>query len=133
MITLLARSSLRYRWASAGATFLTVLFAAALVAGCGTLLDTGLRGTIAPERYAGALMVAGDQNAHTVKHKKGKTKVKSKPLAERVWIPTALAGRVSGLPGVRAVVPDVVFPAALVVDGQPVGGPAGRPSLGHGW
>jgi putative ABC transport system permease protein len=124
----------RYRWPSVVGTFVAVLLAAALVAGCGALLATGLRGTLAPERYAGAaVMVAGDQNAHATKHKKGKTKTKSKPLAERVWIPADLAGRVAGVPGVRAVVPDVDFPAYLMMDGRPVGGPDGTPSEGHGW
>ncbi len=72
-----------------GAFFL--MCAAALIT-VGTLLETGLRGTIATERYAATpVVVSADQNVHqtTVKHKKGKTKVKhkAKPIAERAWLP----------------------------------------------
>jgi putative ABC transport system permease protein len=82
----LALHTLRYRRAASVATVVALLGAAALIAGCGLLLQTGLRGVVAPERYAAApIIVSGDQNAHAVKHTKGKTK--SKPLAERVWIP----------------------------------------------
>lgn len=113
--------------------FLALLCAAALITACGTLLETGLRGRIATERYAAApLVVSADQNVHrtTVKHKgKGKTKVKhkAKPVAERAWLPVTVADRVGDLEGVGQVVPELTFLA------RPVDRPVSRPSYGHSW
>ena len=108
--------------------------AAALITGCGLLLQTGLSGTVAPERYAAApIIVSGDQNAHGTKSKNGKNKIKSKPLSERVWVAEDVAGTIRSLPSVHAVVTEVTFPASLLVHGQPVTRPHGEPSLGHGW
>lgn len=47
-------ASLKARKAAFAGAFLALFCAAALVTACGTLLETGLRGKIQPERYAGA-------------------------------------------------------------------------------
>ncbi|MEV7346427.1 ABC transporter permease [Streptomyces sp. NPDC093544] len=116
--------------------FLALMCAAALITACGTLLETGLRGTISTERYAATpVVVSADQNVHqtTVKQKKGKTKVKhkAKPIAERAWLPDDLAGRLSGVAGVDRVVPELTFLA------QPLTPPGAveesRPAYGHAW
>ncbi|WP_413752592.1 FtsX-like permease family protein [Streptomyces sp. R-74717] len=117
--------------------FLALMCAAALITACGTLLETGLRGRIATERYAAApLVVSADQNVHrtTVKHKgNGKTKVKhkAKPVAERAWLPAAVADRISNLEGVRKVVPELTFLAQPVTRSAPQF--ATHPSYGHSW
>ncbi|MEV4459632.1 FtsX-like permease family protein [Microbispora sp. NPDC049633] len=122
MITGLALKTLRHRGAAFAGAFVALVCAAALVCACLMLLETGLRGGIAPERYAGApLIVAGDQNVHeTVAKSSGKVKTKAKPLSERVWIPEATAARLRGLPGVSEVLTEVTFP----LNGH---------ALGHGW
>ncbi|MEW2484781.1 FtsX-like permease family protein [Streptomyces sp. NPDC048411] len=122
---------------------LALMCAAALVTACGTLLETGLRGRIATERYAAApLIVSADQNVHrtTVKHKgNGKTKVKhkAKPVAERAWLPAATADRIRNMDGVRKVVPELTFLAVPVAQsaGKPAGKttPSSTPSYGHSW
>ncbi|WP_030974157.1 FtsX-like permease family protein [Streptomyces sp. NRRL S-1824] len=112
---------------------LALMCAAALITACGTLLETGLRGRIATERYAAApLVVSADQNVHrtTVKHKgNGETKAKhkTKPVAERAWLPAATADRIRPLGGVRKVIPELTFLA------EPVTEPVDRPSYGHSW
>ncbi|WP_406343211.1 FtsX-like permease family protein [Streptomyces sp. NBC_01578] len=112
---------------------LALMCAAALITACGTLLETGLRGRIATERYAAApLVVSADQNVHrtTVKHKgNGETKAKhkAKPVAERAWLPAATADRIRPLEGVRKVIPELTFLA------EPVAEPVDRPSYGHSW
>ncbi|MGW8802385.1 FtsX-like permease family protein [Streptomyces sp. NPDC055775] len=112
---------------------LALMCAAALITACGTLLETGLRGRIATERYAGTpLVVSADQNVHrtTVKHKgNGETKAKhkAKPVAERAWLPAATADRIRPLEGVRKVIPELTFLA------EPVTEPVDRPSYGHSW
>ncbi|MET7548867.1 FtsX-like permease family protein [Streptomyces sp. NPDC005479] len=116
---------------------LALMCAAALITACGTLLETGLRGRIATERYAGApLVVSADQNVHrtTVKHKgNGETKAKhkAKPVAERAWLPAATADRIRPLEGVRKVIPELTFLAEPVT--EPVTEPVDRPSYGHSW
>ena len=91
----LALASLRTRKGAAVGGFVALFFAAAMVCACGVLLETGLRGTVPPGRYAGApVVVTGDQQIHwtDIEHKQGKTKkkVKSKDLAERVWLPASI-------------------------------------------
>ncbi|MEV0094406.1 FtsX-like permease family protein [Streptomyces sp. NPDC050738] len=113
--------------------FVALMCAAALITACGTLLETGLRGTITTERYAAApVVVSADQNVHqtTVKHKgNGKTKVKhkAKPVAERAWLPEGTVERLRDVPGVRAVVPELTFLA------RPLAGAGGAPTYGHAW
>ncbi|MFF3654304.1 ABC transporter permease [Streptomyces olivochromogenes] len=116
--------------------FFALMCAAALITACGTLLETGLRGTIATERYAATpVMVSADQNVHqtTVKHKKGKTKVKhkAKPIAERAWLPGDLATELRKVPGVREVIPELTFLAEPLAPGVTVD--KDRPAYGHAW
>ncbi|MFC9971526.1 ABC transporter permease [Spirillospora sp. NPDC127200] len=114
-------STLRHRRASFAGAFVALFCAAALVCACGMLMDTGLRGSVEPERYAAApVVVAGDPESHFVKDKgDGETKRKSKPNTARAWLPAELADEIRAVPGVRRVVTEVSFPA---------GG-----TDGHGW
>ncbi|MCL3991955.1 ABC transporter permease [Streptomyces lavenduligriseus] len=129
-----ALRTVRARKAGFLGAFLALMCAAALITACGTLLDTGLRGTIRTERYAAApVVVSADQQVHrtTVKHKHGKTKVKhkAKPLAERAWLPGQLRDRLVRVPGVARVVPELTF---LAQPSAPAG-TGGRPGYGHAW
>lgn len=129
-----ALKTVRARKAGFLGAFVALMCAAALVTACGTLLDTGLRGAIATERYAAApLVVSADQNVHqtTVKHKKGKTKVKhkAKPVAERAWLPDDVARTVAGTSGVGRVVPELTFMAQPLTES----GTGGRTPYGHAW
>ncbi|MBT2511177.1 ABC transporter permease [Streptomyces sp. ISL-98] len=117
-----------------------LMCAAALITACGTLLESGLRGKIATERYAATpLVVSADQNVHktTVKHKgngKTKTKRKAKPMAERAWLPEKTVQRVRSVPGVRAAVPELTFPAYPVApDGRFLPAADDRAYYGHAW
>ncbi|MEU6862109.1 FtsX-like permease family protein [Streptomyces sp. NPDC046876] len=135
-----ALQTLRARKGGFIGAFLALFCAAALVTACGILLETGLRGTIGTERYAGApVVVGGDQNVHQVttkEKKKGKTKTKekAKPLGERVWLPADTAAKLAALPGVKAALPELTFPAyAVTGKGQVLPGVDGKPSYGHAW
>lgn len=128
-----ALQTVRDRKAGFLGAFVALLCAAALVTACGTLLETGLRGKIATERYAGApVVVSADQNVHrtTVKEKKGKskTKHKAKPVAERAWLPAVTVDTVRAVPGVAQAVPELTFRAAALVKGA-----GAKPSYGHAW
>ncbi|MFH8981926.1 ABC transporter permease [Streptomyces varsoviensis] len=118
---------------------LALMCAAALITACGALLETGLRGAIPTERYAAApLVISADQQVHqtTVRKQGGKTKVKhkAKPLTERAWLPYASVDAVRGVDGVRALVPEVTFPAhAVRPDGRGLAQGEGGASYGHAW
>ncbi|MFE3450554.1 FtsX-like permease family protein [Nonomuraea sp. NPDC059194] len=116
-----AISTLRHRKAGFAGAFVALLCAAALVTACGMLLETGLRGGVAPERYAGApVIVAGDRfDRQTTRDDDGDVKTKAKPLAERRWIPASIAAELKQAPGVEKVVTEVTFPVGN--------------ALGHGW
>ncbi|MFD7131535.1 ABC transporter permease [Streptomyces sp. NPDC059894] len=147
-----ALKTVRARKAGFLGSFLALMCAAALITACGTLLETGLRGAIRTERYAAApVVVSGDQNVHqsTVKHKKGKTKVKhkAKPIAERAWLPADLGRTLTGIPGVARVIPELTFLAEPLTttatatatgtgtgtDTRTLVPAADRPSHGHAW
>jgi putative ABC transport system permease protein len=129
-----ALRTVRARKAGFLGAFLALMCAAALITACGTLLDTGLRGTIRTERYAASpVVVSADQNVHrtTVKHKGGKIKVKhkAKPIAERAWLPESLESTLARIPGVARVIPELTFLA------QPLTptGTGGQTPYGHAW
>ncbi|WP_328763937.1 FtsX-like permease family protein [Streptomyces sp. NBC_00272] len=132
-----ALQTVRDRKAGFLGAFVALLCAAALITACGTLLETGLRGKIATERYAAApVVVSADQNVHqtTVKVKKGdpqkvKTKHKAKPVAERAWLPAATVEAVRSVPGVERAVPELSFQAVPLVKAAG----ATKPSYGHAW
>ncbi|MFD5510159.1 FtsX-like permease family protein [Streptomyces sp. NPDC127051] len=132
-----ALQTVRDRKAGFLGAFVALLCAAALITACGTLLETGLRGKIATERYAATpVVVSADQNVHetTVKVKKGdpqkvKTKHKAKPVAERAWLPAATVDTVRSVPGVERAVPELGFQAVPLV--RAPGG--AKPSYGHAW
>ncbi|MEU8104003.1 ABC transporter permease [Nonomuraea muscovyensis] len=107
MISFALKTIGRRKAGFAGA-FVALLCAAALVTACGMLLETGLRGAVAPERYAGApVIVAGDQY---VRQTKESGKEKAKLLSERRWIPASLSEEIRRVPGVTKVVTEVTFP-----------------------
>ncbi|MDX3308910.1 ABC transporter permease [Streptomyces sp. NPDC054884] len=129
-----ALKTVRARKAGFLGAFLALMCAAALITACGTLLETGLRGTILTERYAAApVVVSADQNVHriTVKQKKGKTKVKhkAKPIAERAWLPAGIGHTLAGTPGVARVIPELTF----VAEPLTANGTGGRAAHGHAW
>ncbi|MGW0834385.1 FtsX-like permease family protein [Streptomyces prunicolor] len=133
-----ALRSVRARKAGFLGAFLALMCAAALITACGTLLDTGLRGTIRTERYAASpVVVSADQNVHrtTVKHKKGKTKVKrkAKAIAERAWLPASLESTLARTPGVARVIPELTFLAQPLTPAGVGIGTGGRTAYGHAW
>ncbi|MFD8142106.1 FtsX-like permease family protein [Streptomyces sp. NPDC059708] len=130
-----ALRTVRHRRAGFLGAFVALLCAAALITACGTLLETGLRGRIATERYAGTpVLVSADQNVHatTVTEKKGKTKTKhkAKPVAERAWLPASAVEAVRSVSGVGRAVPELTFQAVPLAAGA-AGTP--KPSYGHAW
>lgn len=120
----LARAAVRFKPASFAGTFVALMMAALIVSACGILLETGLRASVPPERYAKAPVVAAaDQYAHFVTGSGDSRSESADPLPDTARMDAALADKVARVPGVEAAVPDFTFP---VRQGDGV-------LTGHGW
>ncbi len=128
----LALSTLRSRVGSFVAAFVALLAAAALVAACGLLLQTGLAGRVATERYAASpVVVAASQSVHFTK---ANGKHKAKPLADHAWLDESVLDRLDGRPAATGAISELTFTATVLTSqGLTVSDPDRRPSWGHGW
>jgi len=107
----LARAAVRAKPASFAGTFIALAMAALIVAACGILLETGLRASVPPERYASApVVVAADQNEYVVTGSGEDREEEAVPLPDTARVDVALATKVAAAPGVAAAVPDLTFP-----------------------
>lgn len=103
----LVRADLRRHRASFAGVALAILVATVLVTGLGVLVESGIRGGLAPQRYAGAdLVVTGEQKVPVPEDI-------AIGLAERVPAPDP--STIADVPGVDRVVADVTVP---LVDGR---------------
>ncbi|MFF3002128.1 ABC transporter permease [Kitasatospora sp. NPDC057940] len=107
----LARASVRFRPASFAGTFIALLFAAAVIMACGTMLQTGITATVPAVRYANApVVVAADPDVEIVRRTGKKEKTYDRPVPGRARVDAALARRVAAQPGVAAARADSAFP-----------------------
>lgn len=107
----LARASVRFRPASFVGTFVALLFAAAVVTACGSMLQTGITAHVKPVRYAATpVVVAADPSAHITTGHGEDADSEAAPLTDQPRVDKALADRIARAPGVAAAVPDTAFP-----------------------
>lgn len=127
----LARAALRFRPAGFAGTFVALMMAALIVSACGILLETGVRASAPPERYAHVpVVVAADQRAHMTVGSGDGAYDASEQVPDRARVGAGLAERVASARGVAAAVPDVTFPARLAA-GE--GAPGGAALTAQGW
>ncbi|WP_369217624.1 FtsX-like permease family protein [Streptomyces flavofungini] len=120
----LARAAVRFKPAAFAGTFVALMMASLIVAACGILLETGLRASVPPGRYAGAPVVAAaDQQARYVIGSGEGRSAESTPLPDRARLDAALLSRAAAAPGARTAIADVTFP---VRSGD-------RSLTAHGW
>lgn len=120
----LARAAVRFKPASFAGTFVALMMSALIVSACGILLETGVRASVPPERYAKAPVVAAaDQYARFVTGSGDSRSESADPLPDTARVDAALADKVARVSGVEAAVPDFTFP---VRQGDGV-------LTGHGW
>lgn len=121
----IARKTIKGRKAGFAGAFLAVLLASVLITALGVLVESGLRGGLPPQRYAGAdVVVSGVQALPVVEDA-------DLALPERVRLPRDVADAVADVPGVAEAAGDVGVPLSVVADGA-VAEPS-RPVAGHGW
>ncbi|MES9603916.1 FtsX-like permease family protein [Actinomadura sp. NPDC000929] len=114
----IALRTLRFHRGGFVASFVGMFLGAAIVIGCGGLLESGIHRAAPPLRMdAAPIVVSGDQRYHGT--------AKDEVFAERVPLDAGLAGELAAVPGVAGVAADVSFPVTLTRDG--------RRLTGHGW
>ncbi|MEV6971980.1 FtsX-like permease family protein [Kitasatospora sp. NPDC093806] len=117
----LALQTLRHHKGGFVGSFIALFLGAALVMGCGALMETGIHNAAPPERLAAApVVVTGDQSYAGTRRD---------TFQERIRIDAGLAARIGSVPGVTETVPGLSFGAALLADG---GGSAPK-ATGFNW
>jgi putative ABC transport system permease protein len=131
----LSLQTLRGRKGGALGTFIALLLGAAVLSACGALLESGLRSGSPTERFtASDALVAGRQRVDFVIDTGEQTRVEKEVLVERVPVPATAVDRVTQVPGVSAVIPDVSVPVQVVPSSnQPVPGRHAAPVTAHSW
>src|SRR6478735_137219 len=125
-------TTLRSRWASFLGILVAAAAAAALLIACGTLLESGIRGGVAPERLAGTQIIVSAHQAITEVQGSGDDAEEVHTgVSERLPLASTTIDAIAAVPGVADAVPEISF-AAHVLDagGSTVGAPR---SFGHGW
>ncbi|WP_444948046.1 ABC transporter permease [Micromonospora ureilytica] len=125
----LARAAIRFKPASFAGTFLALLMSALIVSACGILLETSLRASVPPERYANApVIVALDQYEYVVTGSGEDVEREAVPLPDTARLDAGLTAKAATVPGAAMAVADFTFPVRAA--GLPVPGGA---LTAHGW
>ncbi|MEU8541689.1 ABC transporter permease [Streptomyces sp. NPDC048717] len=128
----LARAAIRFKPSAFAGTFLALLLAAAVVSGCGLLLQTGLTASVPPTRYAGAPVVAAaDQQVHATVNLGAEPETQSVTVPDRARLDARLVRTAAAVPGTARAIGDVGYPVRAV-PGAPADAPAGTPASAGG-
>ncbi|KWV33495.1 permease [Micromonospora rifamycinica] len=114
---------LRHRKGSAVATLLAMTAGVLILMSLGVLVESGLRFTAAPQRYAAADVVVANRDITLASTMLGEKETTTLALPEGGTVPAEMVDRIRQLPGVATVVADRTVPAIL---------PNGA-ATGHGW
>ncbi|TLS42417.1 ABC transporter permease [Streptomyces montanus] len=121
----LARAAVRFKPAAFVGTFIALAMAALIVSACGILLETGLRASVPPVRYADAPVVAAaDQRAHRVTGRGDSREDEAEPVPDKAWLDDSLVAKAGSVTGARKAVADVTFQLRTG---------SGAPATAHGW
>ena len=113
----LARASIRYHRGGFAGVFVAVFLCSALITAMGVMIESGLRGGIAPQRFQSADVVLGAPQALPV------VEDMDAPFAERVLLPADVVDRVAAVPGVERAIGTTDLPLATA-EGTAVGASA---------
>lgn len=107
----LARAAVRFKPSSFVGTFVALFLAAAVVSGCGLLLQSGVTASVPPDRYAGAPVVAAaDQQVHRTVTVGDEQEVESAAVPDRARLAASLVHEAAKAPGAARAIGDVSFP-----------------------
>ncbi|TYP69516.1 putative ABC transport system permease protein [Paenibacillus methanolicus] len=128
----LAWSTLRSRKGSFIGSFIAAVLAIALIASCGMLMESALRGNPGANRFAAADLIVTANRQVEITQSDGDTK--RKPIAGLPSLPADLAERLKQVPGVAEIVADKSFYAQPLDEmGRVVRGTNGSATMGHEW
>ncbi|MGW4031407.1 FtsX-like permease family protein [Streptomyces sp. NPDC004838] len=114
----LARAAVRFKPASFAGTFVALLMSALIVTACGVLLETGIRASVPPERYAKAPVVAAaDQYVRVVTGSGEDREEEATPLPDTARVDADLATKAARTPGAANAIADFTFPVRPAVGG----------------
>lgn len=120
----LARAAVRFKPAAFVGTFVALAMAALIVSACGILLETGVRASVPPERYAGAPVVAtADQKAHFTTGSGEERSDNGAQVPDRARLDDSLVAKAASVPGARTAVADLTFPVRS----------GNAPATAHNW
>jgi putative ABC transport system permease protein len=135
-MTILAWRMLTEHPARAVATFVALLYGAAVLTACGILLESALRYHGDPQQYGACAVVVAATELTTTSGSGADLSAGTSPLPEGGRVSTGLARRIAAVPGVRRVIADVTLPVQLIT-GAPAGPGGGaatvRAASGHPW
>lgn len=121
----LARAAVRFKPSAFVGTFVALLLAAAVISGCGLLLQTGITASVPPGRYAGAPVVAAaDQQLHTTIGRGEERETFSAAVPDRARLDASLVRAAATAPGAARAVGDVSYPVREA---------SGAPLTASGW
>lgn len=122
----IALATVRGRKVGFAGVFLAILCASVLVTALGVLMESGLRGGLPPQRYAGAsLVVGGPQTLPVVEDV-------DTMLSERARLPVDSVDEVAAMPGVEYAAGDVDVPVRVLAAVDDVSATA-ESAGAHGW
>ncbi|MEU7023328.1 ABC transporter permease [Streptomyces sp. NPDC046203] len=129
----LARAAIRFKPSAFAGTFLALLLAAAVVSGCGLLLQTGLTASVPPTRYAGAPVVAAaDQQVHATVLRGPEPETEAVAVPDRARLDARLVRTAAAVPGTARAIGDVGYPVRAVPADAPALASAGAPVFAGG-
>ncbi|MFI6287725.1 FtsX-like permease family protein [Streptomyces sp. NPDC051018] len=107
----LARAAVRFRPSSFAGTFIALMLTAMIVSACGIMLESGLRVSVPPQRYAGApVVVAADPVSHYVVGSGEERYDESVLIPDKARLDEALVAEAAAVPGVAKAIGDVTYP-----------------------
>ncbi|MER8042979.1 FtsX-like permease family protein [Streptomyces sp. NPDC094032] len=121
----LARAAVRFKPSAFAGTFVALLLAAAVISGCGLLLQTGLTASIPPARYESTPVVAAaDQRLHTTIGYGEERSTLSAAVPDRARLDATLVRTAAATPGAAHAIGDVTYPVRTT---------SGPPLTASGW
>lgn len=117
------------------ATFVALLYGAAVLTACGALLESALRYHGIPQYYGASLVVVAAPELSTSQGSGQDLSVDSYPLPEGGRVNVGLVPRIAAVPGVLQVVADMTIPAQIIAAATTgtAGSAAVAAASGHPW
>ncbi|MEO3973431.1 FtsX-like permease family protein [Streptomyces sp. CAU 1734] len=107
----LARAAVKFKPSSFAGTFVALFMTALIVSACGIMLESGLRASVPPTRYANAPVVAAaDQQIRFTTGSGEDRTTEYIQIPDKARLDAGLVRTAAAVPGAAAAIPDVGYP-----------------------